>query len=51
VNEPTITLTPEQQKARKRRNLWIALSIAAFVVLVFLITLTKLQAGIMDRPL
>jgi hypothetical protein len=41
----TVTLTPEQTAARKRRNLWIALSIAGFVVLVFLITVTKLQAG------
>lgn len=44
-------LTPEELKARKRRNLWIALSVAAFVALVFLITLTKLQAGVLDRPL
>ena len=41
----TVTLTPEQAAARKRRNLWIALSIVGFVVLVFLITMTKLQAG------
>lgn len=45
MSEPTIVLTPEQQAARKRRNLWIALSIGAFVVLVFLITVAKLQAG------
>jgi len=51
MNQPTVTLTPEEQKARKRRNLWIALAVAAFVILVFLITLTKLQAGVMDRPL
>lgn len=39
-------LTPEELKARKKRNAWIAWSIAAFVVLVFLITLTKMQAGV-----
>lgn len=50
MSEPVI-LTPEELKARKRRNLWIALSVAAFVALVFLITLTKLQAGVLDRPL
>jgi len=44
-------LTPEELRARKRRNVWIALSIAAFVVLVFLITLAKLQGGILDRPI
>lgn len=41
----SIILTPEEAAARKRRNVWIALSIAAFIVLVFLITMTKLQAG------
>jgi hypothetical protein len=41
----SVIMTPEEQAARKRRNVWIALSIAAFVVLVFAITLTKLQAG------
>ena len=50
MSEPVI-LTPEELKARKRRNLWIALSVAAFVALVFLIPLTKLQAGVLDRPL
>ena len=38
-------MTPDELKARKRRNVWIALSILAFVVLVFAITMTKLQAG------
>lgn len=50
MSEPVI-LTPEELKARKRRNLWIALSIGAFVLLVFLITLTRLQAGVLERPL
>jgi hypothetical protein len=44
-------LTPEEAAARRRRNVWIALAVAAFVVLVFLITLAKLQAGVLDRPL
>jgi hypothetical protein len=50
MSEPVI-LTPEELKARKRRNVWIALSVGAFVLLVFMITVTKLQAGILDRPL
>ncbi len=50
MNEPVI-LTPEELAARKRRNLWLALSIAAFVVLVFLITIAKLKAGVLERPL
>jgi hypothetical protein len=42
----TVTLTPEELKARKRRNLWIALTIVAFVVLVFFITMVKVGDGI-----
>lgn len=44
--QDSVTLTPEQTAARNRRNIWLALSIAAFVVLVFAITMTKLQAGL-----
>lgn len=44
MNE-TVTLTPEQVRARSRRNLWLAASILAFVVLVFFITLAKMSAG------
>jgi hypothetical protein len=44
-------MTPDQLKARNRRNLWIALAIGAFIVLVFFITLAKLQAGVLDRAL
>lgn len=51
MNEPVVTLTPDQLRARRRRNLWIALSIGAFVVLVFLITIAKLKAGVLERPL
>lgn len=46
-----IVLTPEQIAARKRRNMFIALSIVAFVVLVFAITLVQMKAGILDRAL
>ena len=41
----SVILTPEELKARKRRNLWIALSVGAFMALVFAITLTQMQAG------
>lgn len=47
----TVTLTPEELKARKRRNMWIALAIISFVVLVFFITIAKLQAGVLDRAI
>ncbi|MBL8530550.1 MAG: hypothetical protein JNK94_02340 [Hyphomonadaceae bacterium] len=44
-------MTPEELKARKRRNVWIAVAVGAFVLLVFAITLAKLQAGVLERPL
>lgn len=44
-------MTPEELAARKRRNVWIALSIAAFVVLVFAITLAQLGGAVLERPL
>jgi hypothetical protein len=47
----TVTLTPEQAKARKRRGQWLALGLFAFVILVFLLTMTKLGANILVRDL
>ena len=49
--EETVALTPEQLNARKRRNLWIALAVGAFMLLVFAITLSQMQASVLDRPL
>lgn len=40
-----ITLTPEQVRARSRRNLVIALCIFAFVVLVFFVTIARMHAN------
>jgi cytoskeletal protein RodZ len=47
----SVILTPEELKARRRRNLWIALAIAAFVVLVFAITLAQMHAAALERTL
>jgi hypothetical protein len=47
----SVIMTPDELKARKRRNVWIALSILAFVALVFAITMAKLGASVLDRPL
>ena len=46
-----LIMTPEELRARKRRNLWIALGIGAFIVLVFAITLAQLQGNVLERPL
>jgi hypothetical protein len=38
--------SPDSEKARKKRNIVIALSLVAFVILVFLITIAKMKAGV-----
>lgn len=42
----SLIMTPDELAARKRRNLWIALAIVGFVVLVFLVTMTRVGEGI-----
>lgn len=42
-------MTPEELAARKRRNVWIALAVAAFIALVFAITMAQLGGA--ERPL
>jgi len=45
-------LTPEDEKrARNRRSLVIALGLAAFVILVFTVTILRLGGSVTDRPL
>ncbi len=39
-------MTPEEQKQQKRRNLAIALSLGAFMLIVFLVTILKLSANV-----
>jgi hypothetical protein len=46
-----VKLSPDEARARKRRNVMIALSIGAFMALVFAITLAKLGAAVLERPL
>jgi hypothetical protein len=43
--------SPEEMKARKRRNLWTVLALLGFIALVFVITLTKLGANVLVRDL
>lgn len=51
MTDQFVKLTPEQEKARKRRSVWIAVSLFGFMVLVFIITLTQMKAGVLARPL
>lgn len=50
VQSPLV-LTPEQLRARKRRNIAIALAIAAFAAFFYAITIAKLGVGVLNRPL
>jgi hypothetical protein len=40
-----VILTPEQVRARKRRNLVIGLALVAFVVLVFFVSIARMHAN------
>ena len=44
----TIILTPEALAARKRRNVWIALGLVAFMALVFTTTFLRMQQNQRD---
>jgi len=41
-----VTLTEEQTTARKKRGQWIALALFAFVILVFVLTMTKIGGNV-----
>lgn len=47
----TVELTEAQKKARKRRNVAIALALVAMVVIFYVATLTKLGPQILVRPM
>jgi hypothetical protein len=44
-----VILTPEQVAARKRRGQWMALALVAFVILVFVLTMSKVGGGVPER--
>jgi hypothetical protein len=52
LRPPDVTpLTPEQAAARGKRNIMLALLLAALMVLIFVISLTQLKAGLFQRPM
>lgn len=44
-------MTEEELKKRKRRSIFIALSLAAFVLLFYGITIVRLGDQVLNRPL
>lgn len=46
-----VVLTDEQKRRRRARNLAIALTLGALVLLVYVVTVVKLGPGVLNRPL
>ncbi len=46
-----IVLTPAQQRTRRARSLALALLLAGFAILFYLVTIVKLGPGVLNRPL
>ena len=42
---------PAAQRARRGRNIAIALGLVGFVVLVYLVTVFRMGGNVLDRPL
>ena len=45
------TLSPAQQRSRRLRNVALALIIVVLVVLFYVMTIAKMGAGFIDRPI
>lgn len=50
MEDPTLKpevrpFTPEELAARKKRNLWLGLALAGFVILVMIVTVIRLATG------
>ena len=43
--------TLEQAKARRNRNIALAIGLVVFVILVFVVTIVKLGGNVANRPL
>ena len=46
-----IILSEEQKRSRRARSIAIALALGAFVVVIFVVTLVKLGANVLTRPM
>lgn len=46
-----ITLTPEQLKSRRQRNVAIGLAVGFFVLLFYVVTIAKLGPGVISSPM
>ena len=46
-----IVLTPQEAKRRRQRNIALALTLGAIVVLFYVVTVAKLGVNVLNRPL
>jgi len=46
-----VELSDKQKKAQRARSIAIALTLVAFVVIMYVVTLVKMGPGVLDRPL
>jgi capsular polysaccharide biosynthesis protein len=51
MTDERITLTPEETKRRRARNIAIAVALGLFIVIVYAVTVVKLGPGVLQRPL
>ena len=47
----TVSLNDKQKKSRRGRNIALAVGLVLFVILVFTVTVVRLGASVVDRPL
>ncbi len=46
-----LVLSPEQQRARRRRNIAIGVTVGLLAILFYVVTIAKLGPGMFNRPL
>lgn len=51
MDDERVEMTETQKKARRARNIAIALALAAFIVILYIGTWAKLGANVLNRPL
>ena len=49
--DPGIRLTPEQEKARRQRNIAIGIAIGLLVVIFWAVTIVRLGGSVLQRPM
>ena len=51
VGNDRIELTDKQKKARRNRSVALGVALAAFVVVVYIVTIVKMGPAVLHRPL